>query len=61
MKCCHTEEEEESFPFNTITIQDPLKTISMLDSSRIIQATVIPVKKTKGKSNFFEEQLGLFQ
>ena len=34
--------------FNTISIEDALKEISMLDSSKAMQATDTPVKVIKG-------------
>ena len=37
----------------TITIKDALKEISMLASSKTMQATEIPVKLVKGNSIFF--------
>ena len=39
-----------------ITIKDALKEISMLDSSKAIQAPDKPVKAINGNSNFFAEQ-----
>ena len=46
---------KECFSFNTITIENVLKEISMIDSSKIIQATDIPVKKIKDNRNSFAE------
>ena len=46
---------KECFTVITITIEDLLKEISMLDSSKDIQATDIPVKLIKSNSNFFAE------
>ena len=37
--------------------EDVLKEISVLDSSKAIQATDIPVKVIKDSSNFFAEQI----
>ena len=48
---------KKCFSFNAITIDDALKEISMLYSSKAIHASDITVKVTKGKSNFFVEQL----
>ena len=46
------------FFINTITIEDALKEISMLDSLKAIQAaTNIPVKVIKSNSNFLSEQI----
>ena len=44
------------FHFNMITIKDALKEISMLGSSKAIQAPDKPVKAINGNSNFFAEQ-----
>ena len=38
---------KECFSFNTITIEDALKEISMLDSSKSIQAIVMSIKVNK--------------
>ena len=46
---------KECFSFNTITIENALKEISMIDSSKTIQATDIPVKKIKDNRNSFAE------
>ena len=46
---------KECFTVITITIEDLLKEISMLDSSKDIQATDIAVKLIKSNSNFFAE------
>ena len=43
--------------FNTITIEVALKEISMLDSSKVIQATDIPVKVMKGNSIFYSTNI----
>ena len=48
---------KEYFSFNRIAIEDPLKKISMLDSSKAILATAIPVKVIKGNIIFFAEQI----
>ena len=40
-----------------IPVEDALKEISMLDSSKSIPATDIPVKTIKACSNFFAEQI----
>ena len=48
---------KEYFSFNTITIEDTVKEISMLGSSKAIQATDITVKVIKGSSSFFAEQI----
>ena len=45
------------FSFNAITIDGAPKEISMLYSSKAIQASDITIKVTKGNSNFFAEQL----
>ena len=47
---------KKCFHFNMITIEDALKEISMLDSSKAIQATDKPVKAINGNSNFFAER-----
>ena len=39
-----------------ITIEDALKEISMLDSSKAIQASEIPVKLVKGNSIFLQNK-----
>ena len=48
---------KECFSFNTITIENTLKEISMIDSSKTLQTIDIPVKVIKGNSNFFAEQI----
>ena len=48
---------KENFSFKTIAIEDALKEISMLDSSKAIQATDIPGKVIKGNSNIFAKQI----
>ena len=45
--------------FNTITIEDALKKIRVLDSSKAIQATDTEVKVIKGNSNFFVISMNL--
>ena len=50
----------EGFSFNAITIEYAFKEISMLDSSKVMQATDIPVKLIKGNSNFFAGQICLY-
>ena len=47
---------KKCFYFNMIVIEDALKEISMLDSSKAIQATDKPVKAINGNSNFFAER-----
>ena len=46
---------KECFSFNTIIIENALKEISMIESSKTIQAADIPVKKIKDNSNSFAE------
>ena len=48
---------KECFSFNTITLEDALKEISMLYSSKAIQATDIPVKVRKDNSNLIAEKI----
>ena len=48
--------KEWSF-LNTVAVEDALKEISMLDSSKAMQATDIPVKVIKTYSNSFVEQI----
>ena len=43
-----------------ITIEDALKEISMLDSSKAIQASEIPVKLVKGSSIFLQNKHACF-
>ena len=47
------------FFFNTITIEDALKKIRVLDSSKAIQAIDTEVKAIKGNSNFFVISMNL--
>ena len=47
---------KEYFSFNMITIEDALKEINMLDSSKAIQASEIPVKLVKGNSIFLQNK-----
>ena len=45
---------------NTITIEDALKEISMLNSSKAIQVTDIPLKVIKDNSNFLQYKYAHF-
>ena len=51
-----SEYTKECFSFNTITIEDALKEISMLDSSKDIKVTDKSVKVIKGNSNCFQKK-----
>ena len=52
---------KECFSFNTITIEDAIKEISMLDSSQAIKATDMPVKVIKRTVIFYRTSMRLFQ
>ena len=45
---------------NTVTIEDALKEISMLNSSKAIQVTDIPLKVIKDNSDFLRNKYALF-
>ena len=45
--------------FNSITIEDALKEISMSDNSKVVQATEFPVKVIKSSSIFLQNKYAL--
>ena len=47
--------------FNTITIEDALKEIIMVNSSKAIQVTDTPLKVIKENSNFYGTNMHFFQ
>ena len=45
--------------FNSITIEDALKEISMSDNSKVVQATEFPVKVIESSSIFLQNKYAL--